>query len=140
MSRRNVATLTAGRSRIMPMSTGAKVVVERLIAGGVDVCFANPGTSEMHFVDVTVVILNNHAYAILQVELKRVGASAGGPKAQSLLDLSNPDIDFVAIAEGLGVPATRATTAEELADQFSTAISEPGPHLIDALIAPLQIG
>ena len=32
------------------MSTGAHKVVTRLIAGGVDVCFANPGTSEMHFV------------------------------------------------------------------------------------------
>jgi acetolactate synthase-1/2/3 large subunit len=84
--------------------------------------------------DITVVVLNNRAYAILQVELMRVGASAGGPKARSLLDLSNPDIDFVAIGEGLGVPATRATTAEELAAQFSAAISEPGPHLIDAVI------
>src|SRR6185312_11997564 len=34
----------------MPMSTGAHTVIERLLAGGVDVCFANPGTSEMHFV------------------------------------------------------------------------------------------
>lgn len=32
------------------MSTGAHVVIEHLLAGGVDVCFANPGTSEMHFV------------------------------------------------------------------------------------------
>ena len=32
------------------MSTGAHTVIERLLAGGVDVCFANPGTSEMHFV------------------------------------------------------------------------------------------
>ncbi|MGH3583808.1 MAG: thiamine pyrophosphate-binding protein, partial [Mycobacterium sp.] len=32
------------------MSTGADVVIGRLLAGGVDVCFANPGTSEMHFV------------------------------------------------------------------------------------------
>jgi len=90
--------------------------------------------------DITVVILNNHAYAILQLELKRVGASAAGPKAQSLLDLSNPDIDFVAIAEGFGVPAKRATTAEELATHFSAAISEPGPHLIDAAVPALSIG
>src|SRR6476646_2928851 len=32
------------------MTTGAEVVIDRLLAGGVDVCFANPGTSEMHFV------------------------------------------------------------------------------------------
>jgi acetolactate synthase-1/2/3 large subunit len=52
-----------------------------------------------------------------------------------LLDLSNPDLDFVAIAEGFGVPANRATTAEELASQFSAALGDPGPHLIDAVLA-----
>jgi acetolactate synthase-1/2/3 large subunit len=65
----------------------------------------------------------------------RVGASGAGPKAQSLLDLSNPDMDFVAIAQGLGVPAKRATTADELATQFSTALADPGPHLIEAVLA-----
>src|SRR5690348_13723145 len=29
---------------------GAESVVETLVAGGIEVCFANPGTSEMHFV------------------------------------------------------------------------------------------
>ena len=80
------------------------------------------------------------AYAILQLELMRVGASGGGPKAQSLLDLSKPDIDFVAIAEGFGVPAKPATTAEELATHFGTAIAEPGPHLIDAVLSAPQVG
>ena len=84
--------------------------------------------------DITVVILNNHAYAILQLELARVGALSTGEKARSLLDLSRPDIDFVAIATGFGVPATRATTAEELAEQFGAALAQPGPHLIDAAV------
>ena len=30
-----------------------------------------------------------------------------------MLDLSNPDLDFVKISEGMGVPAAQATTAEE---------------------------
>ncbi|MDT7676816.1 MAG: acetolactate synthase large subunit, partial [Pseudonocardiales bacterium] len=29
---------------------GARSLLDALMAGGVDVCFANPGTSEMHFV------------------------------------------------------------------------------------------
>ena len=33
-----------------PEMNGAESLVRTLIAGGVDVCFANPGTSEMHFV------------------------------------------------------------------------------------------
>jgi acetolactate synthase-1/2/3 large subunit len=87
--------------------------------------------------NVTTVLLNNRAYAILRMELQRVGAEGSGPKANQLLDLSSPDMDFVKISEGLGVPATRATTAEELAEQFSRALAEPGPHLIDAAVPPL---
>ncbi|EJZ07174.1 hypothetical protein MFORT_26689, partial [Mycolicibacterium fortuitum subsp. fortuitum DSM 46621 = ATCC 6841 = JCM 6387] len=84
--------------------------------------------------DITVVILNNHAYAILQLELLRVGTQADGERSRSLLDLRRPDIDFASIAQGFGVPATRATTADELADQFRAALAEPGPHLIDATL------
>jgi acetolactate synthase-1/2/3 large subunit len=43
-------------------------------------------------------------------------------------------MNFVAMARGMGVPASTATTAEELADQFSKALQEPGPHLIEALV------
>jgi acetolactate synthase-1/2/3 large subunit len=52
-----------------------------------------------------------------------------------LLDLGGPALDFVALANGMGVPATRATTAEELADQLRQALAAPGPHLIDALLS-----
>ena len=85
--------------------------------------------------DVTTVVYNNGAYDILRLELQRVGVgSAPGPKALGLLDLSPPSLDFVKIAEGLGVPARRATTAEEFADALRAAFSEPGPHLIDAIV------
>ncbi len=87
--------------------------------------------------DVTTVIFNNRAYAILRMELQRVGAESSGPKAKSLLDLSTPDLDFVSMAAGFGVPATRARTAEELADQFRRAVTTPGPHLIEAMVPPL---
>jgi acetolactate synthase-1/2/3 large subunit len=87
--------------------------------------------------DITTVILNNSSYSILRMELQRVGAGAGGEKAHSLLDLSTPAIDFTAIAEGMGVPATRATTCEELAEQLERAFATPGPALIEAVLAPL---
>jgi acetolactate synthase-1/2/3 large subunit len=32
---------------------GAEVLLRTLVAGGVDICFANPGTSEMHIMDAT---------------------------------------------------------------------------------------
>jgi acetolactate synthase-1/2/3 large subunit len=88
--------------------------------------------------DVTTVVYDNGAYDILRVELQRVGAgSAPGPKAQDLLDLSRPAVDFVKIAEGMGVPARRVRTAEEFADALRAAFAEPGPHLIDAVVPSL---
>jgi acetolactate synthase-1/2/3 large subunit len=84
--------------------------------------------------DVTTVIFANRAYAILNMELGRVGATPPGPRALSMLDLSRPTIDFVALGRGLGVNATRATTADELNQQFAAAMSARGPHLIEAVL------
>ncbi|QUR69076.1 acetolactate synthase large subunit [Mycobacterium spongiae] len=90
--------------------------------------------------DVTTVIYDNGAYDILRIELQRVGAgSEPGPKALDLLDISRPAMDFVKIAEGMGVPARRATTCEEFADALRAAFDEPGPHLIDAVV-PSMLG
>jgi acetolactate synthase I/II/III large subunit len=85
--------------------------------------------------NVTTVIYDNGAYDILRIELQRVGAgSAPGPKALDLLDISRPAMDFVKIAEGMGVPARRVDTAENFADALRSAFAEPGPHLIDAVV------
>ena len=86
--------------------------------------------------DITTIICNNGAYAILDGELQRVGAARGGQRARQLLDLRRPDLDFVSLARGMGVPGTRAETAEQLAEQLRHALAEPGPHLIDAGLRP----
>jgi acetolactate synthase-1/2/3 large subunit len=87
--------------------------------------------------DVTVVLLNNRSYAILNVELARVGAKAGGPKAKAQLDLSGPDVDFVALGDSFGVPSSRADTAEQLLGALDRAVVEPGPHLIEVVVPPI---
>ena len=84
--------------------------------------------------DVTTIIFSNGRYAILGMELDRVGASGTGQAARDLLDLSRPGIGFCDLAAGLGVPASRATTAGELAGQLGRALAEPGPHLIEAVL------
>ena len=84
--------------------------------------------------DVVTVLLNNRSYAILNLELNRVGAEAPGPRARRMLDLSEPDLDFVALARGFGVPATRVTSADDFAKQLERALAEPGPALIEAMV------
>lgn len=143
----DVLTLTGGAiGQGLPVAIGAAVaapdrpVIALQADGSALYTISALWTMAREQLDITVVILNNHAYAILQLELTRVGAAAAGPTSQSLLDLSNPGIDFVAIAEGFGVPAERATTTEELATHFRAAIAEPGPHLIDAVLPAPQFG
>jgi acetolactate synthase-1/2/3 large subunit len=84
--------------------------------------------------DVTSIIFNNRSYAILNVELQRVGAQGQGDKALAQLDLGNPGLDFVQLSRGMGVPAVQATTAEGFVEALEHALRTPGPHLIDAVV------
>ena len=123
----------------LPVATGAAVACpDRKV-----ICLEGDGsalytiqslwTQAREGLDVVTVLYNNRSYAILNLELGRVGA-APGPKAKEMLDLSRPDLDFVAIARGFGVPATRATTADDFAKQLERALAEPGPALIEAMV------
>jgi acetolactate synthase-1/2/3 large subunit len=84
--------------------------------------------------DIVTVICANRAYRILQAELARAGIMEPGAKAQSLTDLSGPEIDWVALGGALGVPGVRVDTAETFADALRRALAEPGPSLIEAVI------
>jgi acetolactate synthase I/II/III large subunit len=84
--------------------------------------------------DVTVVIFNNGSYRILDAELERLDGQSAGEKAKALTDLGHPDLDFVRLGSGLGVPSGRVDTGERLTDALENAIAEPGPHLIEAML------
>jgi acetolactate synthase-1/2/3 large subunit len=142
--RHDVLTLTGGAiGQGLPVATGAAVacpdrpVVCLEADGSAMYTFQALWTQAREGLDVTTVVLSNRSYAILRMELERVGAEAAGPKAASLFDLTRPDLDFVAMATGLGVPASRVETAEEFARQLEKALAEPGPHLIEAAVPSL---
>ena len=83
--------------------------------------------------NVKVVIMANRSYNILQGELKNVGAAAPGVNARSMLTLDRPDLNWVQLARGMGVPGERAESLQELAVAFSKALATPGPVLIEAV-------
>ena len=128
----------------LPLATGAAVacpdrpVIALEADGSAMYTISALWTHAREQLDITTVIFSNRAYGILRMELQRTGAPTTGATAQSLLDLSNPELDFVALATGMGVPASRAHTAGEFADQLRKALSEPGPHLIEAAVPPLM--
>ena len=80
---------------------------------------------------VTTIILSNRAYAILQHELANVGAEPG-QVTRDLMELTRPTLDWVKLAEGMGVNAAAATTSDEFAKQLAIALAQPGPYLIEA--------
>jgi acetolactate synthase-1/2/3 large subunit len=131
-------TLTGGAIGIgLPMATGAAVAApDRPV-----LCLQADGsamytlqalwTQAREGLNVTTVVLSNRSYAILNMELHRVGADAGGPRARRLLDLTDPDLDFCDLARGMGVPARRVENAEDLVSALETGFAEPGPTLVE---------
>jgi acetolactate synthase-1/2/3 large subunit len=84
--------------------------------------------------DITILLLNNRSYGILNIELARVGIEHPGPVAKSLLDLSNPDLNFTQLAEGMGVPAEKVTTVAGLDEAVARAMAHRGPKLIEVML------
>ena len=79
-------------------------------------------TQARESLDVTTLIFANRSYAILNIELARVGAGDPGPKALSMArPPRNPVLDWTKLASGMGVEASRATSVEEFAAQFESA-------------------
>jgi len=64
--------------------------------------------------------------------LRRSGAALDQPAVARLTGLDSPRVDWVALAQGYGVPASRATTAEEFARALTTGLQTAGPYLIEA--------
>ncbi len=126
----------------MPLATGAAIaspdskIINLQADGSALYTIQSLWTQAREGLDVTTVILNNQSYAILQLELGRVGAAAHGGQSRRMLELFPPTLDFVSISEGFGVPGSRATTAEELELQLNQAFEEDGPHLIEAILPP----
>jgi acetolactate synthase-1/2/3 large subunit len=84
--------------------------------------------------DVTVVGLSNRSYAVLNYELRRVGAVSDGSTSQRMLDLDEPTLDLCKLAEAQGVPSVRVTTADELVEALRRSYSTPGPMFIEAML------
>ncbi len=114
-------------------SPGRKVIALQADGGGMYTLQAL-WTNARESLDITTVICNNRSYRILQVELSRAGITEPGPKARSLTMLDNPEINWVEMARGMGVPGVRVNTAEELVRELERALPERGPNLIEMMM------
>ena len=122
----------------IPLATGCAVaapdrrVVSLEADGSAMYTIQGLWTQAREKLDVTTVIFNNRKYQILLGELANVGANPGRV-ALDMMDLGNPDIDFVRIANGMGVEAARADTMEQFNDLFAQSFARKGPFLIELM-------
>jgi acetolactate synthase-1/2/3 large subunit len=91
-------------------------------------------TQARESLDVTTIVCANRAYRILQFELQRAGVAEPGSAARRLTNLGEPELDWVKIASGMGVPAVRVQDADTMVRELRRALVEPGPHLIEAIL------
>src|SRR5687767_13324656 len=124
----------------MPMATGAAVacpdrkVLNIEADGSAMYTIQSLWTQAREGLNITTVLLNNRSYAILRHELTNVGAQNVGRKALDMLDLSRPDLDFVALARGMGVPGARVTSMEEFNVEVARGLATEGPYLVEVML------
>ena len=122
----------------LPMATGAAIAApgRRVVAlqadGSAMYTLQALWTQAREALPVTTVLLSNRKYAILLNELMNVGADPGRV-ALDMMDLGNPDLGWVKLAQGMGVEAAQAGSVKEFADLFAQANTARGPFLIELL-------
>ena len=124
----------------IPMATGAAIacpdrkIITLQADGSGMYTVQGLWTQAREALDSLTIILSNRAYAILLGEMKQVGVTSYGGNAEKMMRLDRPELDWVALAKGMGVEGARATNCEEFITLMSNALHHKGPFLIEAMI------
>jgi len=81
--------------------------------------------------DVTIVVFANHDYAVLRREFSYLGVGKPGPRASGMFEIGRPDLEWVQLAKGMGVPGSRVTSLAEFAKALRAGFASQGPNLIE---------
>ena len=85
--------------------------------------------------DVVTIVFSNRSYAILQREMRNVGVNQFGENARRMMQLDDPALDWVALANGMGVEGAAVESAEGFHAVLEYALGREGPFLIEAVMA-----
>lgn len=123
----------------LPLATGAAIggggrrVVNLQADGSAMYTVQALWTQARERLPITTVILSNRKYQILLGEYANVGANPGRT-AMDMMDLGNPDIGWVGLANSMGVEGARAETLEQCADLMAQSFGQNSPFLIELVI------
>jgi acetolactate synthase I/II/III large subunit len=84
--------------------------------------------------NVTTVIFANRAYGVLKREFANLGIGEPGSTASNLFNIGRPDLDWVSLSRGMGVPATKAHSLEEFVSLLQRGFEDDGPSLIEVSV------
>ena len=120
-----------------PVATGAAVACpDRKV-----ICMVGDGsamytlqslwTQARENLDVVTIVFANRMYQILRGEFDGVGAGEPGRRAQDMLSIDRPTLDWVSLAKGMGVPGRAVETVDDFNKALAEANAEKGPRLIE---------
>jgi benzoylformate decarboxylase len=84
-------------------------------------------TAAQRKLPITVVVINNSGYGAMR-------SFSQVMQVRNVPGLDLPGIDFVKIAEGMGVHAARVSTCSELAVAFGHSLQHPGTSLVEVVV------
>jgi thiamine pyrophosphate-dependent acetolactate synthase large subunit-like protein len=94
-------------------------------------------TAAHHKIGTKFVICNNQTYMLLKLNILQYWRDQVQVEERDFPDpfsLQNPVIDFVKIAESMGVPGVRAATPQDIKPALQQALKHDGPFLIDLML------
>jgi acetolactate synthase I/II/III large subunit len=80
---------------------------------------------------VTTVVFANRDYAVLKREFSYLGVGNPGARALDMFEIGRPDLDWVQLAKGMGVPGTRVNSLDAFGKALREGFESEGPSLIE---------
>ncbi|HVA72631.1 MAG TPA: acetolactate synthase large subunit, partial [Candidatus Limnocylindrales bacterium] len=84
--------------------------------------------------NVTTVVFANRDYAVLKREFANLGFGDPGPRARDLFEIGRPDLDWVSLGKGMGVPGTRVNSLGGFVKALQHGFASEGPTLIEVVL------
>jgi benzoylformate decarboxylase len=95
-------------------------------------------TAAHYNIGAKFVICNNQSYMLLKLNILQYWREQVGVEIHEFpdsFDLSNPVIDFAALARSMGVAGVRVDRPEQVAEAITQMLAHDGPFLIDMVIS-----
>ena len=81
--------------------------------------------------NVTTVVFANRDYAVLKREFSYLGVGNPGTRALDMFEIGRPDLDWVQLAKGMGVPGTRVSSLDAFGKALRAGLEGEGPTLVE---------